>query len=382
MRAAVTRSPGDIVIDDIAEPGPPRAGRIVVRPETVGICGSDLHLFSGHIAALSGARDFFPRIQGHEIAAVVHELGPDVPDACPHLEPGMRVAVMPETRCGHCYPCRTGRSNVCVQLRLVGVHLDGGLAEFLDVKASAVFPAGDLDAGCTAFAEPMSIAVHALRRAGPTAGEKVLILGAGPIGLAAVLAAIAVGLEPMVADPDPHRRALALALGAVGQAWGEPADLRAATMDWTQGDGPPLVIEASGAESALALATELVSHAGRIVMVGMSAGAAPLRPGVFPDKEIDVLGSSTACPPDFGEAVRLVAEHRTLVSKLLTHQFPLSATAEAFRFAAEHPPGAVKIQITVSLRSAREQCGISEGGGSNVMKTYSGAGLTLPPPWR
>lgn len=351
MRAAVTRSPGDIVIDDIPDLSPPRAGRVVVRPETVGICGSDLHLFSGHIAALSGARDFFPRIQGHEIAAVLDEIGPDAP---PHLEQGMRVAVMPETRCGHCYPCRIGRSNVCEQLRLVGVHLDGGLAERLDVKASAAFPAGDLDAGCTAFAEPMSIAVHALRRSGPTAGEKVLILGAGPIGLAAVLAATAAGLEPMVVDPDPRRRALALDVGAAREAWGDPAQLRDAALDWTEGDGPPLVIEASGAESALSLATEVVSHAGRIAMVGMSSGTAPVRPGIFPDKEIDVLGSSTACPPDFGEAVRLVAENRALVSKLLTHQFPLSATAEAFRFAAERAPGALKVQITVSLRSARE----------------------------
>jgi L-gulonate 5-dehydrogenase len=345
VRAAVTRSPGDIVIDDIAEPGPPRAGRVVVRPETVGICGSDLHLFSGHIGALSGARDFFPRIQGHEIAAILDELGPDAP---PHLVPGMRVAVMPETRCGHCYPCRIGRSNVCVQLRLVGVHLDGGLQERLDIKASAAFPAGDLDAGCTAFAEPMSIVVHALRRSGAAAGEKALILGAGPIGLAAVIAATAAGLEIMVADPDAGRRELAVAVGGAREAWGDPAQLREAAADWTEGDGPPLVIEASGAESALQLATDVVSHAGRVAMVGMSSGAAPLRPGIFPDKEIDVFGSSTACPPDFGEAVRLVSENRALVSKLLTHQFPFSATADAFRFAAERPPGAVKIQISVS----------------------------------
>jgi threonine dehydrogenase-like Zn-dependent dehydrogenase len=130
--AAVTRSPGNVVIDDIPEPGPPQAGRVVVRPEAVGICGSDLHHFSGHTSALSGAQDFYPRIQGHEIAAVVDQAGDNAP---PHLAPGMRVAVMPETRCGHCYPCRTGRPNVCVNLRLVGVHLDGGLAQRLDIAA-------------------------------------------------------------------------------------------------------------------------------------------------------------------------------------------------------------------------------------------------------
>jgi threonine dehydrogenase-like Zn-dependent dehydrogenase len=274
--AAVTRSPGNIVVDDIPEPGHPRAGRVVVRPETVGICGSDLHLFSGHTAAFSGARDFFPRIQGHETSAVIDELGAQAP---PHLKPGMRVAVMPQTRCGHCYPCRTGRSNVCVQLRLVGVHPDGGLQERLDVKANAAFPAGDLDAGCTAFAEPMSIAVHALRRAGPT-------------------------------------------------AWAGKGRER--------GD----LTRRPTAEEALALATEVVSHAGRVVMVGMSSGTASVRPGIFREKEIEVVGSSTACPPDFGEAVRLVAENRAKVSKVLTHRFPRGRVPDAFRFAAKREQSA------------------------------------------
>jgi L-gulonate 5-dehydrogenase len=346
--AAVTRSPGNVVIDDIPEPGPPRVGRVVVRPETVGICGSDLHHFSGHTGALSGAQDFYPRIQGHEIAAVIEELGPDAP---PSLTPGMRVAVLPETRCGHCYPCRIGRSNVCVNLRLVGVHLDGGLQERLDIAAGAAFPAGDMDAGCAAFAEPMSIAVHALRRAKPVAGEKVLILGAGPIGLAAVLVALNAGLEPMAADPDPGRRGLATAIGAAGAVWGDPEDIVAAASDWTDGDGPPLIVEASGAGPALRLATETVSHAGRIVMVGMSAETAPVRPGIFPEKEIDVIGSSTACKPDFGEAVQLAGRYRAAVAKLLTHRFPLTATAEAFEFAMKREPGAVKTQITVSESS-------------------------------
>jgi threonine dehydrogenase-like Zn-dependent dehydrogenase len=227
--AAVTRSPGNVVIDDIPEPGPPRAGRVVVRPESVGICGSDLHHFSGHTSALSGARDFYPRIRGHEIAAVV------------------------------------------------------------------------------------------------------------------------AGLEPMVADPDASRRELATSIGAAGAVWGDPADIRAATRDWTDGDGPPLVVEAS--EPALTLATEVVSHAGRVVIVGMSSGTAPVRPGIFPEKEIDVVGSSTACPPDFAEAVRLVSQYRAGVGTLLTHQFPLEATAQAFEFATKREPGAVKVQIMVSETS-------------------------------
>jgi len=304
-----------------------------VRPEAVGICGSDLHQFSGHTTALSGAQDFYPRIQGHEIAGVIEEVGPGAP---PSLTPGTRVAVLPQTRCGHCYPCRIGRSNVCVNLRLVGVHLDGGLQERLDIAAGSAFPAADMDPGTAAFSEPMSIAVHALRRAKPVAGEKVLILGAGPIGLAAVLVALNAGLEPMAA------------VGAAGAVWGDPEDVAEAVRDWTDGDGPTLVVEASGAVPALKLATEAVSNAGRVVMVGMSAETASVRPGIFPEKEIDVIGSSTACKPDFGEAVRLTGQYRAAIGKLLTHRFPLTAAAEAFRFAMKREPGAVKTQITVS----------------------------------
>jgi L-gulonate 5-dehydrogenase len=318
---------------------------VVVRPEVIGICGSDLHLYSGHTGALSGARDFYPRIQGHEISAVVEEAGENAPA---ELVPGTRVAVMPETRCGHCYPCRTGRPNVCVNLRLVGVHLDGGLQRRLDIAASAAFPAGELEAGRTAFAEPLSIAVHALRRASPAAGEKVVILGAGPIGLATVIAATAAGLESMVADPDPGRRELALGIGAADAAWGEAAELAEAARDWTDGDGPPLVVEASGAGSALGLATKLVSHAGRIVVIGMSSTAAWVRPGIFPEKEIDVLGSSCACPADFTEAVRLAGQYQTAIGRLLTHRFPLARAAEAFDFALKHEPGTVKVLITVT----------------------------------
>ena len=344
MFAAVIRSPGNIVIANIPVPGPPLAGRVIVRPETVGICACDLHHYSGHTGALPGAGDFYPRIPGHEFSAVIEELGPGAP---PPLVPGMRVAVMPQTSCGRCYPCRAGRPNACVRLALIGVHLDGGLQEFLDIPADAVFPAWDLDPGCAAFAEPVSIAVHALHRVYPEPGEKALILGAGPIGLAAVFAALAARLEPVVADPDASRRELAVSVGAAGAIWGDPAQLREAVLDWTDGDGPPLVVEASGAEPALGLAAGLVSHAGRVVMVGMSPGTAPVRPGIFPEKEIDIVGSSATCPPDFGEAVRLVSDYRAAVGKLLTHRFPLREAAQAFEFALKREPGAVKVQITV-----------------------------------
>lgn len=344
MLAALTRAPGDIVIDDVPPPPAPGPGHVAVRPEIVGICGSDLHLYSGDIGALSGARDFYPRIQGHEVSAVIEDSGGQCPAG---LGPGVRVAIWPLAHCGRCYPCRAGRPNVCSSLRLVGVHRDGGLQQRLVIPATAAIPAGDLDPSSAAFAEPMSIAVHALRRAALRPDEQVVMFGAGPIGLAVVIAAADAGARPMVIDPIGARRDLALRVGAERAEWGTPAWLLAAARDWTQGEGPPLIVDSTGATGVLAQAAEMTCPAGRVVVVGMSAGASPLRPGIFPEKEIDVLGSSCATAGDFRAAVRLVSAHRDRVAALLTHRFPLSRAREALDFALKPPADAVKILVTI-----------------------------------
>ena len=168
MLAAVTRSPGVMVVGQVPEPGPPGPQDVIVRPEVVGICGSDLHFYTGDTGALSGARSFFPRIQGHEFSAVVEQLGRDCPGG---VGAGDRVAVWPLRGCGRCYPCRAGRANACVSLELVGIHRDGGLQQLLSVPASQVFGVGDLDPEPAAFIEPMSIAVDALDRADVRAGQ-------------------------------------------------------------------------------------------------------------------------------------------------------------------------------------------------------------------
>ena len=342
MLAAVTRSPGEMVIEDVSGPGPARAGNVIVRPEAVGICGSDFHLFSGDVAALSGARDFYPRIQGHEVSAIVEDPGITA------MRAGDRVAVWPLLPCGSCYPCRAGRPNVCPRFRLVGVHLDGGLQQRLEVPASTVFGVGDLDPDSTAFVEPASVAVHALARANLKPGEQAVVFGAGPIGLATTLAASQAGARVTTVDPIPARRDLAKRLGAERATWGPHEDLQTDLEDWTNGDGPPLVVETSGETKTLPQAVDLVSPAGRVVVVGMSSGTAPLRPGAFPEKEIDVLGSSCATAEDFRTAITLVKANRASLAALFSHHFPLTRAGEAFEFAMKRPPDAIKIMVTVN----------------------------------
>jgi threonine dehydrogenase-like Zn-dependent dehydrogenase len=341
-----------MVIEDVSDPGPARAGNVIVRPEAVGICGSDFHLFSGDVGALSGARDFYPRIQGHEVSAIVEDPG-DAPAAnAAAINKGDRVAIWPLLPCGSCYPCRVGRPNVCPRFRLVGVHLDGGLQQRLEVPASTVFGVGDLDPDSTAFVEPASIAVHALARGNQQAGEQVVVFGAGPIGLATTLAAAAAGARVTTVDPVPARRDLAKLLGAERVTWASADALRDEISEISEtsetSDGPPLVVETSGETEVLPQAIDLVSPAGRVVVIGMSSGTAAVRPGAFPEKEIDVIGSSCATAEDFQDAINLIRANRASLGPLFSHHFPLTRAAEAFEFAMNRPPDAIKIMVTVN----------------------------------
>src|SRR2546428_3507000 len=186
VRAVVTQARGVMEILDVPEPGEPGSGEVIVRPEAVGLCGSDFHYFMGDLGAVEDAQRY-PRVQGHEAAGIVEDIGPDCPE---QLRVGERVAIWPLTSCGHCYPCRIGRSNACANISLIGVHRDGALRERLSVPASQVFPVGDRDPALAALIEPVSIAVRSVGRGRVTEGERVVVFGAGPIGQAIALAAI------------------------------------------------------------------------------------------------------------------------------------------------------------------------------------------------
>jgi len=131
-------------------------------------------------------------------------------------------------------------------------------------------------------------------------------------------------------------------------AWAPPAELLAAARDWTGGEGPVLVVETSGEPGVLPQAIEMVGSAGRVVVIGMSSGTAAVRPGAFPEKEIDVIGSSCATAEDFRNAVRLVSAHSASLTALFSHHFPLERAAEAFEFAMRRPQDAIKIVVTVN----------------------------------
>ncbi|MGY1592231.1 zinc-binding dehydrogenase [Geodermatophilus sp. SYSU D00708] len=337
MRAAVTEGPNSIRLSDRPEPGPPGPGQTLLRVETVGICGSDLHLYR---ADLGPSHDgLLPRVQGHEFSAVVATADPAGGPAV-----GERVAVWPVLPCGECRPCRDGRVNVCSRLQLIGVHRDGALQEHLLADTASLVVTTGLPAELTALVEPVSIAVHAVARGRVLAEESVVVLGAGPIGAACALAARDRGARVLAVDPAPARRELLAGLGFPTAAPDSP-DLAELVLATAGPEGPHVVVDTTGVPAVLATAVDLVGHGGRVVVVGMTAATAPFGPGPLPIKELDVLGVSCCTYEEFAAAADLVRRCADDAGALVSHVLPLAETADALQLLEDGTGSAVKVLV-------------------------------------
>jgi L-gulonate 5-dehydrogenase len=335
MRAAVTSAARTMAIAEVPAPARPGEGEAIVRPETVGICGSDFHLFLGELGPL------YPRIQGHEVCARVDEVGP----GCGSLREGDRVAIWPVISCGECYPCSLGRGNACSRIRIVGVHTDGALQERLVLPASQLFPVGDEDPLVGALVEPVSIGVRTANRARLAAGERVVVLGAGPIGQGVTLAARDRGASVLLVDRIASRLEHGGVLGADVLDTSGGVDLVGAIREWSGAEGPPGVVDATGVAGLIEAAVAAVATAGRVVVVGISEDVVPVAVGSLVFRELDLLGVSCCSAEEFAAAVGLVERNRDLAAGLVTHEFPFEQAPEALVYAMEHPAEVLKAVI-------------------------------------
>ena len=338
MQAAVTYQPGHLEIRELPapEPGP---GEVLLAPQVVGICGSDVHLFLG-----DHPYSRFPAVQGHEFAATVTGLGAGGDTR--GLAVGDLVAVEPLLPCHTCLACRRGHPNCCRELAVIGAHTDGALAGQLVVPADNCYPAGDLAAELAALAEPTSIGLQAVDRGGVQAGDQVVVLGAGAIGQTAALAAADRGARVMAVDLLPNRLAIAAALGAEQTVSSAETDLGEAVRSWAGLDGPAVIIDATGLPALIQRAVELVANSGTVVIVGISVRDVSLPVADFTRKEINIHGSRNNAGL-FAEAVDLVSRHREQASRMISHRFALEQTQQALRLAADHPDEAAKVLVRI-----------------------------------
>jgi L-gulonate 5-dehydrogenase len=341
MRAAVAERVGVMSLVERPEPGQPGVGEVLVAPEAVGLCGSDYHLFAGEMSDAAGGSQF-PRVLGHEVGATIAAVGPE---CRPGLTDGQRVAMLPISSCGRCYPCSVGRPNACDNFQLVGIHVDGGLQEQLVLPQAQVYPIDAADGALAALAEPVSVAVHAVRRGRIQAGERVVVFGAGPIGQCVAVVARELGAEVLLVDLQEGRLEIGRALGAETLRWTTAAEVVAAGRDWGGPGGPPVGVDATGVPSAVRAMIDMVASAGRAVQVGMGNDDAPIRIGSLTEKELDVLGASCCTGEDFAEAVGVVERNADSLARLISHEFALSEAPAAIRFAMSNPTEVMKVVI-------------------------------------
>jgi L-idonate 5-dehydrogenase len=341
MRAVVIHAPKDLRIDTVPEAAL-APNEVRVRIGAGGICGSDLHYY--HHGGFGTVRVKEPMTLGHEISGTIAALGSEVG----HLRIGQRVAVNPSRACGKCAYCHAGVHNQCLDMRFMGSamrfpHMQGGFAESLTVDARQAVPIpDDLSLAEAAMAEPLAVSLHAARQAGSLFGKRVLITGCGPIGALAVLVAKNAGAaELVVTDIATQPLEMAKRLGAtlVVNAAKEPEALKPYAADKGQFD---VLIEATGNETAIRSALELVRPGGTVVQLGLG-GDVTLPMNLIVAKELNLKGTFRF-DTEFELAVQLMARKAIDVRPVISAQIPFTDAIAAFELATDRNR-AMKVQL-------------------------------------
>ncbi len=330
-------APGSVSLGDIAAPRA-AAGEVLLRVKRIGYCGSDLSTFKGLNPLVA-----YPRIPGHEIAAVIEAVGPGVSGK---WKPGDAVTVQPYTACGRCASCKRGRSYACRTNQTLGVQRDGALAPLLVVPEEKLLAADGLDERRLALVEPLSVGYHAVRRGRFGKGDTVVVLGCGAIGLGAVLAAAHRGATVVAVDLEPAKLAQARAFGATLTLVSGP-DLQEQLAALCDGEGPDGIIEAVGRPETFRLAVEAVAFTGRVVYIGYAKAEVAYDTRRFVQKELDILGSRNAEPEDFAEVMTMLRRPELPVESMITAEVPFASAGKALADWAANPGSACKIHITL-----------------------------------
>jgi 2-desacetyl-2-hydroxyethyl bacteriochlorophyllide A dehydrogenase len=309
----------------------------MVRIRRVGICGTDLHAFQGRQPFLD-----YPRILGHELAVEVLEVGASVRG----MGPGDLAAVRPALGCGACDACRRGFDNACSTLAVLGAHIDGGMRERLLLPSSALHVSTSLSIDELALVEPLSIGGHAVARGEPQRGERIVVIGAGPIGLAVTAHLIALGQRPWIADVEPGRSAFAASWVGV-DVLAPGADRVETVMQAMDGELATLVFDATGDSASMRAAFDLLAPGGRLVLVGLFQGELSFHDPEFHRRELTVLGSRNSTAEDFRRSIELIDSGVTTVTDWITHRTTLDGVADVFAIIEQPGAGVVKAIVDV-----------------------------------
>jgi 2-desacetyl-2-hydroxyethyl bacteriochlorophyllide A dehydrogenase len=305
------------------EVDPPAPGQVQLDVAYTGICGTDLHILHGAM----DARVTMPAVLGHEMAGRVASIG----DGVDGWTIGDPATVMPLVSCGVCAACKSGATHICYRLIFLGIDAPGSMQSRWNVPAEVLVRLpDDLALRTAALAEPTAVAVHDVRRSGLAAGERAVVVGAGPIGLLIANVARSIGAEVAIFEPNEQRREVASSLDLPAL---DPLADDAVTWvdDWTEGAGAAVAFEVSGSAAGMGTAIGCLAARGRAVVVGIHATPPPVDLFRVFWRELTLVGARVYERGDYEEAVRLLAAGTIPSDTLITDVVPLDGVADAFR---------------------------------------------------
>ena len=310
----------------------PAAGEALLRVRRCGICGTDVH-------ALKGLRPFsaYPRRLGDELCLEV------VTSPGGALREGDLCAAEAYFACGHCPACRAGKTNCCRELKVLGVHIDGGLAPLITMPVAKLHRSRSLAPEQVALVEPLVIGAHGAERAAIEPGEPTLIVGLGPIGLAAAIFAAEAGAKLACADVQPERLDFACGRMRLGQGFVSGSRLAGEPQDYF-GQLPSVVIDATGNASSMQSTFETAEHGGRIVFLGLFNGEVSFNDPNFHRRELTLIASRAGTADTFHRVIRLLESGRIDARPLVTHRFAFAEAAERLLH-IQSEPGLIKAMI-------------------------------------
>lgn len=338
MKAIQIVKPNELKVIDMDMPKIEQPDQVLVKMKAAGICGSDVGIYHGTNAAAT-----YPRVIGHEMVGVIEAVGSGVTNR----KVGDRVIIDQVTACGHCYACRKGRPNVCGNLQVRGVHLDGGYREYMVVPEKDCYLLPDfLKDEDAVMIEPTTIAVQACSRAELRAEDNLMIIGAGALGNSILrIARLYHPNKLIMVDIDDAKLSESLQHGATDVINSRTEDVVARAHELTDGYGPTVTIDAACFKGSLLTACQATGNAGRVITMGFSVAPDEINQFVITSKELDVRGSRLQ-NRKFQAVIDLVNEGKVDLSNSVSHTFNFLDAQKAFDFNDSHDPSIRKIVLT------------------------------------
>jgi L-iditol 2-dehydrogenase len=336
MRQAIMTSPGVIEFNEIAEPVPGK-GEVLIRIQRIGVCGSDVHVWHGKHPYTS-----YPVVQGHEYSAVVEAVGEGVED----IKIGSKVTATPQEVCGKCQPCKRGDYHICDELKVQGFQAPGVAQDLFVTTADKIVPLPDsfsYEQG--ALVEPVSVAVHAVNRAGSVKDKNVVVLGGGPIGNLVAQTAQAQGANVIITDLSDFRLAIAEKCKLLNTSNPNIESLAAASQRVFGNEGYDIAFECVGVESTMTEAIESIQKGGILIVVGVFAEKAKIDLGLVQDRELRLVGTLMYQYDDYLKAVQLIKNDKVHTEPLFTKHFPFSEYSDAYKYIDQQGDKTMKVFI-------------------------------------